>query len=93
MELHPVELPGSGFIMEETFYRKLLEDKFVLEVIIPEAKDSIPEAEDSIPEAEDRDFVNHVIFNELCTRIKMNFQVIGAGKLSEKLFQTGVSIL
>jgi len=61
LELHPVRIPGtrSGtrFTMEETFYRKRLEDKFEFEVIIPEA--------------EDRNFVNHVIFNELCIGIKV----------------------
>jgi aspartate racemase len=53
--LEKVGLLGTKFTMEETFYRERLEDKFGIKVLIPEAGD--------------REFVNSVIFNELCLGI------------------------
>ncbi|HII02833.1 TPA: aspartate/glutamate racemase family protein [Methanosarcinaceae archaeon] len=53
--LEKVGLLGTKFTMEETFYRERLEDKFGIKVLIPEAGD--------------REFVNNVIFNELCLGI------------------------
>ncbi|WP_440955164.1 aspartate/glutamate racemase family protein [Methanosarcina sp. Mfa9] len=50
--LEKVGLLGTKFTMEEAFYRERLEDKFGIKVLIPEAGD--------------REFVNSVIFNELC---------------------------
>lgn len=50
--LEKVGLLGTKFTMEETFYRERLEGKFGIKVLIPGA--------------EDREFVNSVIFNELC---------------------------
>lgn len=53
--LGKVGLLGTKFTMEEAFYRERLEEKFGIKVLIPEA--------------EDREFVNSVIFNELCLGI------------------------
>ncbi|MBW2638193.1 MAG: amino acid racemase, partial [Deltaproteobacteria bacterium] len=53
--LEKVGLLGTKFTMEEAFYRERLEDKFRIKVLIPEE--------------EDREFVNSVIFNELCLGI------------------------
>ncbi len=53
--LEKVGLLGTKFTMEEAFYRERLEDKFEIKVLIPEAGD--------------REFVNSVIFNELCLGI------------------------
>jgi len=53
--LEKVGLLGTKFTMEEAFYRERLEDKFGIKVLIPEP--------------EDREFVNSVIFNELCLGI------------------------
>ena len=53
--LGKVGLLGTKFTMEEAFYRERLEDKFEIKVLIPEAGD--------------REFVNSVIFNELCLGI------------------------
>ncbi|AKB24683.1 Aspartate racemase [Methanosarcina sp. MTP4] len=50
--LEKVGLLGTKFTMEEAFYRERLEEKFGIKVLIPEAGD--------------REFVNSVIFNELC---------------------------
>ena len=53
--LGKVGLLGTKFTMEEAFYRERLEEKFGIKVLIPEAGD--------------REFVNSVIFNELCLGI------------------------
>lgn len=50
--LRRVGLLGTRYTMEEDFYRQRLQDKFGLEVIIPEANE--------------RDLVHRVIFDELC---------------------------
>ncbi|MCQ1536329.1 aspartate/glutamate racemase family protein [Methanosarcina sp. KYL-1] len=54
--LKKVGLLGTKFTMEEAFYRKRLEERFGIEVLIPGAGD--------------RDFINSVIFNELCLGVK-----------------------
>lgn len=48
---HVVGLLGTAFTMEQPFYRKRLEDRYGLEVVVPEA--------------EDRELVHRVIFDEL----------------------------
>ncbi len=53
--LEKVGLLGTKFTMEEAFYRERLEEKFGIKVLIPGP--------------EDREFVNSVIFNELCLGI------------------------
>lgn len=56
--LEKVGLLGTKFTMEEAFYRERLEEKFGIKVLIPGP--------------EDREFVNSVIFNELCLGIIKN---------------------
>lgn len=53
--LKKVALLGTKFTMEQDFYRKVLEDKFNIEVMIPD--------EDG------RDIVHHIIYEELCKGI------------------------
>jgi aspartate racemase len=48
-----IGLLGTAFTMEDDFYRKRLEERFGLEVLVPEAQ-------------ADRQMVHHVIFGELC---------------------------
>ncbi|UUX93292.1 aspartate/glutamate racemase family protein [Methanoplanus endosymbiosus] len=50
-----VGLLGRKYTMEESFYRDILEDKYGIEVIVPDESD--------------RDYVNSVIFDELCAGI------------------------
>ncbi|MEL0035266.1 MAG: aspartate/glutamate racemase family protein [Gammaproteobacteria bacterium] len=50
--IQKVGLLGTGFTMEQDFYRGRLSDKFGLEVVIPEQSD--------------RDIVHRVIYEELC---------------------------
>jgi aspartate racemase len=50
-----VGLIGTKFTMEQDFYKKLLKDKFNIEVIIPDEKD--------------RAIIHNVIYNELCKGI------------------------
>lgn len=47
-----VALLGTRFTMEEDFYRRRLEDRFGLEV--------------RVPEAEERDAIHRIIYDELC---------------------------
>ena len=47
-----VGLLGTKYTMEESFYRDILEDKYGIEVIVPDEAD--------------QDYVNSVIFDELC---------------------------
>ena len=53
--LGTVGLLGTRFTMEQDFYRARLADRFGLEVLVPSA--------------EDREFVNRVIYSELCCGI------------------------
>lgn len=48
-----IGLLGTAFTMEDSFYRQRLEERFGLEVLVPE-------------EAADRQMVHRVIFGELC---------------------------
>ena len=50
--IQKVGLLGTGFTMEQDFYKGRLSDKFCLEVVIPEQSD--------------RDIVHRVIYEELC---------------------------
>ncbi len=50
--IQKVGLLGTGFTMEQAFYKGRLTDKYGLEVIVPDAAD--------------RDIVHRVIFDELC---------------------------
>ncbi len=50
-KLKKVALLGTKFTMEKDFYKKILLDDFNIEVIIPEL--------------EDRNFIHHIIYNEL----------------------------
>lgn len=47
-----VGLLGTGYTMEESFYRQRLQDKFKLDVLIPDSAD--------------REYIHQVIFQELC---------------------------
>ncbi len=53
--LQTVGLLGTRFTMEEDFYRARLEDSFALSILVPEAAD--------------REFVDRVIYTELCCGI------------------------
>ena len=53
--LDKVALLGTRFTMEEDFYKKRLEEKYKLKVIIPSESD--------------REVIDHVIYNELCRGI------------------------
>ncbi|MFX0151742.1 MAG: aspartate/glutamate racemase family protein [Candidatus Hodarchaeota archaeon] len=50
-EIQKIGLLGTKFTMEKDFYRKILEEKYSLSVIIPETKD--------------REIIHNIIFNEL----------------------------
>lgn len=50
--LNKVGLLGARYTMEEGFYRQRLKDNFDLDVVVPDQ--------------DDRDYVHHVIFQELC---------------------------
>lgn len=69
-----VGLIGTKFTMEGDFYKKVLKDKYEIDVIIPEA--------------EDREIIHNVIYEELCKgeinlESKEKYKEI-IGKLSEK---------
>ena len=51
-KLKKVALLGTKFTMEHKFYKERLHDKFGLEVVVPNI--------------EERDYINKVIFDELC---------------------------
>ncbi|GAA6186463.1 aspartate/glutamate racemase family protein [Aliiglaciecola sp. NS0011-25] len=51
-KIQKVGLLGTRFTMEQDFYRQRIQDKFAIEVLIPEQSD--------------RDFVHQVIYDELC---------------------------
>lgn len=50
--LKKVALLGTKFTMEKPFYKKKLTEEYGLEVLIPDEKD--------------REYIHHVIYNELC---------------------------
>lgn len=53
--LKKVALLGTKFTMEQDFYKKVLEDKFNIEVIIPDK--------------DERNIIHDIIYNELCKGI------------------------
>lgn len=72
--LRTVGLLGTRFTMEQDFYRTRLADRFGLEVLVPSA--------------EDREFVNRVIYSELCCGIlddgsRARFRAIIAALVAE----------
>ena len=51
-QIKKVGLLGTKFTMEQDFYKKVLREKFAVEVVVPDT--------------EEREFVHGVIYNELC---------------------------
>jgi aspartate racemase len=73
--LRTVGLLGTRFTMEEDFYKGRLVDKFGLKVLIPSKNE--------------RDFVDNVIFNELCFGIKKESSKKMFLKIIKNLFDSG----
>lgn len=70
-----VGLLGTKFTMEEDFYKKVLNDKFNINVFIPDE--------------EDRDVIHKIIYNELCKGIINNSSREKYKKVIKKLCLNG----
>ena len=55
-EIKKVGLIGTKFTMEEDFYKKILEEKYDIKVVIPEERE--------------REIIHRIIYDELCLGIK-----------------------
>lgn len=73
--LKKVGLLGTKFAMEEDFYRNRLKEKHGIEVIIPEENE--------------REFINAVIFQELCMGVLNQDSKAQFKKIINKLLQLG----
>ena len=73
--LKKVGLLGTKFVMEGDFYRKRLKEEHGIEVIIPEEKE--------------REFINSVIFQELCRGVFKADSKEQFKKIISKLLQLG----
>ena len=73
--LHKVTLLGTKHTMEDGFYKNKLEEKYGLEVLIPTL--------------EERDYINNVIFDELCNDIIVNHSREGYKRIINRLVGEG----
>jgi len=74
--LKKVALLGTKFTMEEDFYKKVLEDKFNIEVLIPNE--------------DERNVIHDIIYNELCKGIINELSKKEYLKIINKLVLNGV---
>jgi len=73
--LRKVALLGTKFTMEQDFYKKVLEDKFDIEVLVPDE--------------DERNVIHDIIYNELCKGIINEFSKKEYRKIINNLIRNG----